>query len=768
MIGRIAIRSATNRPLILANFRLLLFVAALLFRPAARAWAWTTVAPWRRTVAAAGAAAAAANSKTKLGVSIGLGPQKDEQQQQTAAAGAAARESALVPGEDYEVPDHEAYRTSRRSKFDERCDRWFAQLLVAAPYEEDSPLSSPSEELEAPEATTPSRDRVRLGCLGSVAENALDAILTPVPLVNDLELQDKTDPDWTPYVSTRLPWTPLTPAYGLEAFGLPVPRRGAEAWRQFDVNGLVSQPYRYRMAMPQQWRSLREDTSDEGSTTTLCSQIRSVLDRRGSWLPDDACRGRLVYVNGEFVPALSKTTPDIYNLQSCPEPGSDLRRYLGRLTDGHSDELLAVDQPGISEPMLSRLSGPNHRVGPPTSQFAINTQQGTACFAALNTVQISHVAVVRSSAASPNPPHEDPALPVLVVQAFTLDAGIAVASSRLEAGTSTGSATSEDSPSALGNVRVLAMAEAGTRLSLHQCQVDLDLDVGSENELAQAHHVPKLVNSYTQIMVHESANVTYSLLEQLGGLVTPNVEVGDDDEDNVDEPESSSDESSPRQKEADRPGLRDAIFNTIDAHVWRDGHLSYAGVQMGGSGKDRLAASVSLLQQGSGATVSGFSLSGGAQRCETKTLVHHVSPDTYCQQVQKNLVGGRSTASFRGRIRVEQDAQRTDARQLSRSILLTDKSRAWSVPSLEIVADDVKCSHGTTVSDLSEEELFYLTSRGIGRTTARKLLMYAFASDVCASVDPVFQDRVREQALPRLENLVPKGGRAVRGEYQSI
>jgi Fe-S cluster assembly protein SufD len=100
--------------------------------------------------------------------------------------------------------------------------------------------------------------------------------------------------------------------------------------------------------------------------------------------------------------------------------------------------------------------------------------------------------------------------------------------------------------------------------------------------------------------------------------------------------------------------------------------------------------------------------------------------------------------------------------------LLTDKSRAWSVPSLEIIADDVKCSHGTTVSDLSEEELFYLTSRGLGRTMARKLLMYAFASDVCSSVDPAFQDPVREQALARLENLVPRGDRAVRGEFQSI
>jgi Fe-S cluster assembly scaffold protein SufB len=356
------------------------------------------------------------------------------------------------------------------------------------------------------------------------------------------------------------------------------------------------------------------------------------------------------------------------------------------------------------------------------------------------------------------------------VQAFTPDAGLLPAAAGADSGQSDGTVSS---PSALGNVRLLAVADAGSRLSLQQSQIDLDLpaDAGSPDDERRRRHVPKFVNGYTQIVVMESANVSYSILEQLGGMVTPNVEAGDEGYGDGTEASASGSAAagpSPRQLEADRPELRDTVFNAVDAHVCRGGHLSCTGVQMGGSGRDRLAASVSLLQAGSEAAVSGFCVSGGAQRCETRTSVHHVAPDTTCRQVQKSLVGGRSTASFRGRIRVEQDAQRTDARQLSRSILLTDKSRAWSVPSLEIIADDVKCSHGTTVSDLSEEELFYLTSRGLGRTMARKLLMYAFASDVCESVDPAFRDPVREQALKRLENLVPRGDRAVRGEFQSI
>merc|ERR1712151_657596 len=87
-------------------------------------------------------------------------------------------------------------------------------------------------------------------------------------------------------------------------------------------------------------------------------------------------------------------------------------------------------------------------------------------------------------------------------------------------------------------------------------------------------------------------------------------------------------------------------------------------------------------------------------------------------------------------IRVEQAAQLTDSEQLSRSILLSDKARVWSVPSLEIIADDVQCTHGATVSDLSEEELFYLRSRGLSQSLSRNLLMYAFAGDVSDCVHP--------------------------------
>jgi Fe-S cluster assembly protein SufD len=138
------------------------------------------------------------------------------------------------------------------------------------------------------------------------------------------------------------------------------------------------------------------------------------------------------------------------------------------------------------------------------------------------------------------------------------------------------------------------------------------------------------------------------------------------------------------------------------------------------------------------------------------------------------MIGGRATGSFRGRIRVEQSAQQTDSEQLSRTILLSDRARAWAVPSLEIIADDVKCSHGATVSDLSEEEMFYLQSRGLPPQVARNMLMYAFSGDVAACVDPIVlgdidgQEGLRKRILERMDRVVPQGQRAIRGEYQSV
>ena len=312
--------------------------------------------------------------------------------------------------------------------------------------------------------------------------------------------------------------------------------------------------------------------------------------------------------------------------------------------------------------------------------------------------------------------------------------------------------------------RTLAVAGEGSILSLVQMCVDLDDEPSSDHPPR-----PTLVNGYTQIFVGRDANVTHAFLDESGGIVTPDVEMSDEEAE-------SAGLAPPRDVESQRPALRNVNLQAIDVYAIGDrGSYVSTVMELGGCGRSRIALSASLLRPGSHASVNGFVLSGGAQRTDMRTNIHHVAQGTSSRQEQRNMVGGRSTASFRGRIRVEQSAQQTDSRQLSRTVLLSDYARIWATPSLEIVADDVQCTHGATVSDLSEEELFYLRTRGLDRATARNMLMYAFVDEIGRGVDGSimggFDDEngLRRRVIRRLENVVRKGEKElVGGEFQSV
>ncbi|CAJ1967065.1 unnamed protein product [Cylindrotheca closterium] len=630
--------------------------------------------------------------KSSLHVSIGLGPEEIEEEKQ------------LVPGVDYEVPDHEAYRTSRRSKLDEKCDKWFGALLAG---EEDK------------------------GILGSLADDARKVLITPVPLINEIELP-KDDPEWTPYVATKLPWTPLTPAFGLEEFGLPVPRRNAETWRHFDVAGMVEQDY----SGTPEGNGLELEFTDEEVATT-----RANLQVKGGWLPDDECQARLVYINGRFAPQLSQTNDFVSNIGSADEVPEDMKSLLGRLTDGFTDELAAPVPVGDDDFWTSfkKLSGPNHNVGEAISQFAVNTQQGTACFAALNTRRTGAVAFVNIPEGHDK--DEENKKPILIVNAVTSNGG-----------------ASSDSRGVSFHPRCLVVAGEDSFSSLVQSCVDLDSDEAK---------VSTLYNGFTQVFLKKGAQMNHTFLEESGGIPVGGVEINDDD---VEEGQEK-----PRDIEARRPELKDTHLEVIDVQAMGD-DASYDGIllSVGGSGRIRIAHSVTLLRPGSHAGVKGFSLSAGAQQTDIKTNIHHIGQATTSEQLQKNMIGGRSTGSFKGRIRVEQSAQQTNSEQLARTVLLSDRSRAWAVPSLEIIADDVSCTHGCTVSDLSEEELFYLRARGLDRTLARNLLMYGFAGEICGLVDPSVLEAVgsekglQQRVIAKLENIVPQGERAIKGDFQSV
>lgn len=138
----------------------------------------------------------------------------------------------------------------------------------------------------------------------------------------------------------------------------------------------------------------------------------------------------------------------------------------------------------------------------------------------------------------------------------------------------------------------------------------------------------------------------------------------------------------------------------------------------------------------------GLSAVGDRQVADTHTLVALNHPHGRVDQLQKNIVDDRAHAVFNGRVYVPRPAQLTDAAQLNRNLLLSSGSRVDTKPELDIVADDVKCAHGATVSQLAADELFYLQSRGISQEQAQRLLIYAFAMEI---VEPVSIDSLRQR-----------------------
>ena len=130
----------------------------------------------------------------------------------------------------------------------------------------------------------------------------------------------------------------------------------------------------------------------------------------------------------------------------------------------------------------------------------------------------------------------------------------------------------------------------------------------------------------------------------------------------------------------------------------------------------------------------GLYLLDNEDHTDNRTIVDHVVPNCYSNELYKGILDGASTGVFNGKIIVRQDAQKTNAYQNNRNILVSDEATINTKPQLEIYADDVKCSHGATSAQIEDNELFYLRSRGIGKDKARALLMYAFAGEIWADI----------------------------------
>lgn len=158
-------------------------------------------------------------------------------------------------------------------------------------------------------------------------------------------------------------------------------------------------------------------------------------------------------------------------------------------------------------------------------------------------------------------------------------------------------------------------------------------------------------------------------------------------------------------------------------------HYANTTITLGG-GMVRNNLNIVLDGSHSESFMNGLYLLKGKDHVDNHTLVDHQQPNCYSNELYKGILDGQSTGVFNGKIYVRQAAQKTNAYQSNKNILLSPQATVNTKPQLEIWADDVKCSHGTTTGALDEEPLFYLRSRGISYDQARSLLMHAFAMDV--------------------------------------
>jgi len=145
------------------------------------------------------------------------------------------------------------------------------------------------------------------------------------------------------------------------------------------------------------------------------------------------------------------------------------------------------------------------------------------------------------------------------------------------------------------------------------------------------------------------------------------------------------------------------------------------------------------LAEGAHATLNGLYIANGSQHVDNHTAIDHAKPHATSHEVYKGILDGKATAVFNGKIFVRADAQKTDSKQTNKNLLLSDDAVINTKPELQILADDVRCTHGATIGQLDAESLFYLRSRGIGEREARNLLIYAFAEDIV--------DRIQVEAL---------------------
>ena len=264
-------------------------------------------------------------------------------------------------------------------------------------------------------------------------------------------------------------------------------------------------------------------------------------------------------------------------------------------------------------------------------------------------------------------------------------------------------------------VRLTVSGETGEEIHWRTLVV---LDAGAEAEVWEryASEGETLFNGVVELVVGEGANLRYFCEQEL------------------------SDQS--------------WAFATQRAEIGRDASLEWVALGFG-SARGRIRMETKLAGRGSSAKVTGAYAGMGSQHLDYDTLQEHAAEDTVSDLAFRGVLADRSTAVWRGMIRVDPGAQRTDAFQESRNLLLSTDAHADAIPGLEIEADDVRCTHAAAVAQMDPEQVYYLCAHGLSETDAKQLVVEGFLQELVERARPgPMRETLRDQLGQRLEQLL--------------
>lgn len=188
-------------------------------------------------------------------------------------------------------------------------------------------------------------------------------------------------------------------------------------------------------------------------------------------------------------------------------------------------------------------------------------------------------------------------------------------------------------------------------------------------------------------------------------------------------------------------------FSNVYIHVGNDCNVRHNSITLH-NGMTRNLCDVSLEGKYSELTLNGCAIGSGRQHIDNNTLIRHIAPECNSQELYKYVVDEQAVGAFAGKILVEKDAQKTSSQETNNNLCASPEARMYSQPMLEIYADDVKCSHGSTVGVMDETALFYMRQRGIPEEEARMLLKNAFMGQV---IDQISYEPLRSKLYVKVE-----------------